>query len=59
MAKFTTYYETRSHMPRFTTHSSKAAATKRACEISVKTGGYVTVLRNGIEVAACRKGKRI
>lgn len=63
MAKFVTYYETgstragtiRSHK---TNHNSKRAAMAKACEISRSHDGYVTVMRNGIEVGACFNGKR-
>ena len=64
MAEFNTYYETgivrrgtiRSHR---TSHNSKTTAIKQACELSLKTGGYVTVMKNGLEVAACHRGKKI
>jgi len=62
MAEFTTYYETgsgRTIKMHKTTHNSKAAAIKKACELSLKTGGYVTVHKSGLEVAACYKGKRV
>lgn len=61
---FVTYYETgtiargnkRFHR---TKHRSKRAAVAKACAISARTRGFVTVMRNGIEVAACNSGKRV
>jgi len=65
MAKreFVTYYETgslRRGTLKFhkTTHSSKQAAIKKACGLSLKTGGHVVVMRAGLEVAACHRGQR-
>ncbi len=62
--KFTTYYETGSirrgsSKAHKTAHASKAAAVKKACALSEKSGGYVTVMKNGVEVAACYGGKKV
>lgn len=62
--ELTTYYETgsvrrgtiKTHR---TTHNSKAAAIKQACELSQKTGHFVTVMKKGLEVAACHEGKKV
>ena len=62
MATFTTYYETgslrRGTMEHHkTTHKTRAGAVEAARKISRKTGHFVAVMRNGIEVASCYNGK--
>jgi hypothetical protein len=63
MATFKTYYETGSARRgtikfHHTEHRTKKAAVDKACALSKRTKGFVTVMRNGIEVASCLRGKR-
>lgn len=62
-ASFTVYHETGSLRRGTLKHhkhpaATKTSAVKKACALSKKTkGGFVAVMKNGIEVAACRRGK--
>lgn len=61
MSTFTTYYSTGSFRRGTMKHhkrsfASKKAAVAHAKKVSKRTGNFVTVLRKGIEVAACDNG---
>lgn len=66
MPTYTVYYE-RNGKPYRTTMDDagrggtrvRRAAINLACNTSEMVPGYVTVARNGIEIAACLKGKRV
>jgi transposase-like protein len=58
---YTTHYESGSGgRKRFHhgTPTSLKKAIEQACRLSKKTGGYVTVEKNGREVASCYKGSQ-
>jgi hypothetical protein len=58
-ATFTRYYEPLPGKPDKKNHPTLKAAKADAAEISKTSGGYVTVMRNGIEVASFRRGKLV
>ena len=63
-ASFTTYYETGSlrdgtWQPHKKAHHSRQAASREAAALSKTTGGFVTVARNGLEIASYLHGRRM